>query len=316
MAMSIIEDPTPLVRTNIANNVTRRRLIGSAAGLAAATLATVGLVSAQTSTATPDASTSSSSSTTTTGTAGDDQLTTFLASVKTDRDAVASSIDTTMIDQILAVANDLQTQSTTASDTDSPPVPSTSSDSTTSSATPAASSSGTSATTVAPGKRQLLAAAQSSGRAARQLIVAELSAYGLPSQKVDASHSLADVYDRIKTAGTDVSGSSIADAMTLVTYAQQLYADAYDKYGAGTYAQAQGTGRAAGGLASAAETLLGKNGFGGAGSGGMSVNGNQGGGANQKKPTSGSSSNSNGDNSSAPGDGDSSTPATVPTPSF
>ncbi|MGN6033646.1 MAG: hypothetical protein ACTHQE_18475, partial [Thermomicrobiales bacterium] len=275
-----------------------------------------------------------------------------IASVQADRDALASSLDTASIDELLSLANELQTKAVAAADTSGSGSGSgsgrgssrgSSSSSSSSSATPEASSSstpaasGSASTTSSPGKRQLANAATRTARAARAMIVAQLANFGLPSQQNRVSRELAEVYDGVKEVAGDTASAGIDDATTLVTHAEDAYKSAYDAYNAKTYARATAYGEAAVYLAEAAAGLLGM--FGGMGNGGDSGrrssgrggNGNAGSSGNSRGSNSGGGSSSgssssatatpssSGSGSSSSDDetgGDKSTPVEVPEPSF
>ena len=92
---------------------------------------------------------------------------------------------------------------------------------------------------------RLARAAVATARAAGDLIEAQLTAYGLPSQQTRASEILAAAFETIEAVSTDVAGATDADVATAITIAQQLYQSAYDLYNAGTYAQAAKTAQVA-----------------------------------------------------------------------
>ncbi|MGN6483652.1 MAG: hypothetical protein ACTHMX_04550 [Thermomicrobiales bacterium] len=321
--------------------IDRRHLVGGAAGLATAAtaaLAVGSLVSAQssdTATATPEAgsgsSSSGSSSSSRSTTSVTDRSAAVIASVQADRDALASSLDTASIDELLSLANELQTKAVAAADTSGSGSGSgsgrgssrgSSSSSSSSSATPEASSSstpaasGSASTTSSPGKRQLANAATRTARAARAMIVAQLANFGLPSQQNRVSRELAEVYDGVKEVAGDTASAGIDDATTLVTHAEDAYKSAYDAYNAKTYARATAYGEAAVYLAEAAAGLLGM--FGGMGSGGDSGrrSGGRGGmgGGRGGNGNAGSSGNNRGSNSGGGSSSGSSSSATA-TPS-
>jgi hypothetical protein len=212
------------------SRLNRRRLIGGLAGGAFTTIAVGGLVAAQGTSAkpagTPASDSSSRNESGSTENAGQGAAG-AIASVKKDRDAVASKIDVTTVDRILAVATTLQSQSSSA---------------TTSSAT---------------SREQLASAAETTAWSARDVIEAELSAYGLPSQQIGVSQVLADLHGSIVVAGKTVASAKNPGATSLLTISQQLYTSAYDQYGAGTFAQFEKTGDAAAGLTDAIDELLG-----------------------------------------------------------
>lgn len=135
---------------------------------------------------------------------------------------MASKIDVTTVDRILAVATTLQSQSSSATS-----------------------------------REQLASAAETTAWSARDMIEAELSVYGLPSQQIAASQNLADLHASIVAAGKSVATVKNPEATSLLTISQQLYTSAYDQYGASMYAQSEKTGDAASGLADAIDELLG-----------------------------------------------------------
>ncbi|MGB3329706.1 MAG: hypothetical protein WBA46_12175 [Thermomicrobiales bacterium] len=343
-------------------SINRRHLVGGAAGVATAATAAVALgsyVSAQSSssaTATPETESGTSETTTTTGSAQDakvitDRSAAIIASVKADRDALASSIDTAPIDELLSLAADLQTKAEAASIGTGPGRRSSkassgsTSSSATSSSTPAASSSSSSTSsteTTTPGKLELAFAAAHTAQAARATIVAQLAKFGLPSQQARLSRSLAAVYDAVKSIGTTAGTAGEADASTLVSHAEAAYKSAYDAYNAKTYASATAYGEAAARLGRAAAMLLGlREGKGmggmlgdlempgrGTRGGGGPMNGDWGGNQEQGGKNNESDSETNDDTSATPSASTSSdssapastedptTPVDVPAPSF
>lgn len=207
------------------SRLNRRRLIGGLAGGAFTSIAVGSLVAAQGTSAKPAGTPASDSSkengsgsTENAGQGAADAITL----VRKDRDAVASKIDVTTVDRILAVATTLQSQSSSATS-----------------------------------REQLASAAETTAWSARDVIEAELSVYGLPSQQIAASQNLADLHASIVAAGKTVATVKNPEATSLLTISQQLYTSAYDQYGAGTYAQSEKTGDAASGLVDAIDELLG-----------------------------------------------------------
>lgn len=216
------------------SRLNRRRLIGGLAGGAFTSIAVGGLVAAQGTSAKPAGTPASDSSkengsgsTENAGQGAADAITL----VRKDRDAVASKIDVTTVDRILAVATTLQSQSSSATS-----------------------------------REQLASAAETTAWSARDMIEAELSVYGLPSQQIAASQNLADLHASIVAAGKTVATVKNPEATSLLTISQQLYTSAYDQYGASMYAQSEKTGDAASGLADAIDELLGTSDSGTAGS--------------------------------------------------
>lgn len=311
-------------------SIDRRHLVGGAAGIATAATAAVALgslVSAQSSgstTATPEAGSGGSSSA---GSAQDataitDRSATIIASVKADRDALAASLDTATIDELLSLATDLQTKAEAA------PVAtgsgrrtgggSSSSSGSSSSATPAA---GTSTADNTLSKQALALAAVRTALAARETIVAQLANFGLPSEQARVSRVLAAIYDGVKSVATEAGSASVDDASTLVTHAEAAYQSAFEAYNAKTYARATAYGDASAHLAEAAAVLLGMRGsgrFGGRGRDGGSrggmfrgESGNEVKGSSDATPESSSGSGTEPESSD-----DRSTPVTVPEPTF
>lgn len=348
-----------------AGTIDRRHLVGGAAGVATAATAAFALgsfVSAQsatTATATPEAGSGGSgtgnSASTQDGTAITTRSAAIIAAVKADRDALASSLDTAPIDELLSLASDLQTKAEAASvatgtgrrSSKSSSSGSTSSDTTSSNATPDASSSSSTTTssatasTIAPGKIELAFAAARTAQAARATIVAQLANFGLPSEQARLSRGLAQIYADVKQLASDASSAKVEDASTLVSHAEASYKSAYDAYTAKTYASATAYGEATAHLGEAAAMLLGlrRGRAMGGGFGGMEMFGRDergsGGRMNGGRGGNSQSGEQNADDSSAGSDGttatpsagtsadsetettdDPSTPVDVPAPSF
>lgn len=225
------------VNTRLHAPINRRRLIGGMAGAAVTTIAIGGLVSAQ-STQTNASGTPAAGNAIDSESGAQENMvqaaSDAIALVKKDRDSVASKIDVKTVNQILTIATDLQSQ---------------------------ASSATTSST---PSQDQLASAAETTGWAARDLIEAELSPFGLPSRQIGVSQELADNHAAITAAGKTVMAAKSKDAATataaattsLLTISQQLYTSAYDQYGKGMFMQAEKTAEAASGLVDAIDELL------------------------------------------------------------
>jgi len=221
------------VNTRLHAPINRRRLIGGMAGAAVTTIAIGGLVSAQSTQTNPSGTPAAGSATDSESGAQENMVqaaSDAIALVKRDRDSVASKIDVKNVDQILTIATDLQSQ---------------------------ASSATTSST---PSQDQLASAAETTAWAARDLIEAELSPFGLPSRQIGVSQELADNHAAITAAGKTVMAAKSKDAATaatsLLTISQQLYTSAYDQYGKGVFMQAEKTAEAASGLVDAIDELL------------------------------------------------------------
>lgn len=216
--------------------INRRRLIGGMAGAAVTTIVIGGLVSAESSTTNPIGTPAAGS---TGGNQSDSQENTVqtasdaIALVKKDRDSVASKIDVTTVDQILIAATGLLGQASSAT------------------------------TASGPSQDQLASSAETAAWAARDLIEADLSVFGLPSQQIEVSQELADSHASIVAAKNTVTAAKSKDATatttttSLLTISQQLYTLAYDQYGKGVFAQAEKTAEAASGLVDAIDELLG-----------------------------------------------------------
>lgn len=219
-----------------ASAFSRRRAVGGAVGAVGATVGLARLGFAQT-TGTPEASTAATPTTGTGTTTSDDTDTgasrldavveranAVIAAVQVDRDAAASEIDTGTVDAVLAEAARLLTDARDTSAT--------------------------------ADVLRLAHAASGTALAARQLIIAQLTYPGLPSQENRASRVLAIAYERITIAG-DAATAGDTDVSFFVSTAQELYTSAYDLYGNDAYAQSSATARAAAGLAAIAHLLSG-----------------------------------------------------------
>jgi TolA-binding protein len=190
------------------------------AGLAAALGVTLGKAQESTPAAseTPQAGTS-------TGNALDallQKLDSIISQVKTDRDAVSSTIDVSVVDQLLTKATALRDQVASTASTDKQQA------------------------------YQLAQAVVALARAAAAVIQAELSNYGLPSQQARASRFVANAHGQITEISDLVSNSTDANVTESIALAQQLYRAAYDAYNAGTYTKAMALARAASAVAFAA----------------------------------------------------------------
>lgn len=232
-------DHSPLLNAEAPASLNRRILIGGAAAAGLATAGFLRLAAAQTDSGTPeadateDAATPDASSSTSTDDAARviaviDDARARLAAVEASRDAVADQIDATAIDKVLGQASTLLDEAQAFSDGGD-----------------------------AEAAWQPLVAARQSVRAVRELIVAQITYAGLPSQEVPASLSLAKAYEAIGDVTSD-------DAVVgfYVTTAQGVYESACDQYGSGAYASALANGEAILALAAAASVLSGEGGAG------------------------------------------------------
>lgn len=88
-------------------------------------------------------------------------------------------------------------------------------------------------------------AATQAATAAEGLLRADLSAHGLPSQQAAASRDLVSAYYGIQELTNQAKTNGSVDVSAYVSLAQNLYKQAYDLYGKGTYAQASQTAHVA-----------------------------------------------------------------------
>ncbi|MBA2277662.1 MAG: hypothetical protein H0W06_07835 [Chloroflexia bacterium] len=203
----------------------RRRLIAGTlgAGLATTTLFQIG--SAQNQGATPEASPSANTGTGTDERADDrstERATTAIewasgtiTTVQTDRAAVATQLDATTIDTLLTQAVTLRDRAQQATD------------------------GGDTSEAV-----RLSLAASATAEAGGDLIVAQLTYPGLPSQQARSSRVLAGVYDALKMVSDETAASTNTDVTFSVTTAQAIYATTYDLYTGGAFARATASARA------------------------------------------------------------------------
>lgn len=155
-----------------------------------------------------------------------------IETIQSDLAAVATEIETPQIDELLARAVDLRDRAQTALDGGD------------------------------DGAIRLARGAHATARAAGDLLRAELTYPGLPSQEVAASRILAAAFERIEAVGAEIGDSTDADVGLSLTSAQTIYATAFDRYGAGAYAQAAATARVGAELAAIAVAFADDDGFG------------------------------------------------------
>ena len=282
--------------------INRRALLGGIAGAATLAVGGAALVSAQS--ATPNATSGSSGSgSSSRGAMLATRVQTELAAVEADRDAVAGKIDTAMVDRLLAFATDLEGRASTAT-----------SGTASAAGTPAAGGT-TGSTTAQISAMRDLAAAGLTGEAARGEILAQLSAFGLPSQQAEVSKLLADTYSTITADAAAIKAANNADATSALTMAQDLYTSAHDAYGAGHYAQTAKGDLAAGLMLRVAKVLSGQ----GKLESGRGNRGGSGGAAGAAPPRMRErrqrQKGQKGNSGAAPG-GESGTPVAVPSPTF
>lgn len=200
----------------------RAAIAGSlGAALGTATLATLGPRLLAQDAGTPDANQDDAN--------GDDRIARLdeavanaIATVRADRDAVATQIDPIEIDDLIGRAGDLADKATTGDDT----------------------SAG----------RRLRAVFPILG-AAEFLIGAQLVVASPPSREGPASRGLDRAYAVITAASDDLASSEDEDVTALLATARDLYASAYDQFGGESYTPAARTGQAAALLARAARIL-------------------------------------------------------------
>lgn len=186
--------------------VSRRTLIGSAAGLTAVTLAGAGYANAQQST--PGTNAPDDADVTTLM----DRAREVIALVEADRASVSADLDVTRADQLLGFASDLLDQATGATAT---------------------------AGDAIEAQRRLAISSISAAMGARASLVAALSPFGLPSQEAPASRELATTHEWITGSTEAISASAVAEATTALGFAEDLYTAAFDAFGAGRYAEAE-----------------------------------------------------------------------------
>lgn len=209
--------------------INRRSVLAGAAGVGLATALGATLGKAQESTPVPGSLTTPSAGGATEGAATTllQRIDDAVARVQADRDAVSSSIDVTLVDQLLAKAAAFRDQvagATTLTDIQA---------------------------------FQQARAAISLARAASAAIVGELSNFGLPSQQARTSRVVAAVHGAITEISDLVSSSTDTNVTDVLSLAQQLYQSAYEAYNVGTYAKAVALARAAGSTAEAATLATG-----------------------------------------------------------
>jgi len=140
------------------------------------------------------------------------QLTDAITAVQQDRDAVASQIDVTEIDLLLAKATELRDAATATLQSDD--------------------------VSTAP---QSIVNGLQTAQAAQGLIEAGVSDYGLPSQQSRTSRVLVQAYYAIDEALSTTAGSTDTNAAFFSDSAKRLYGAAYELYNSGVYAQAERT---------------------------------------------------------------------------
>lgn len=225
----------------------RAVMAAAAAGLATAGASTgfLRLASAQDDAATPAAEATDATPATSTSPESDtsrvstiiERARAEIAAVEADREAVADQIEAATVDEVLSQASLLVDEAQAGLDGGDPDA-----------------------------AMRLAAGSWRTAEAGRDLIVAQVSYAGLPSQQAAASRVLAQAYERIDTVAT---ATATADVGFYVTTAQAVYQVAYEQYAASAWAQALANGKAISGLLEAASILAGSGGAGrdGAGAG-------------------------------------------------
>lgn len=207
------------------NPITRRRMVVGAlgAGLATATVFQIGR--AQVDTGTPEASPAADTATGTSDSASaaiTDRATTAIewatetiTATQADRDTVAGQIDTTTVDALLTQATGLRDRAQEAAD------------------------SGTEDDAL-----RLAFAAWGTANTAGDVIKAQLTYAGLPSQEAPSSRMLANAHEMIQSVSDETASATDTDVTFSVSTAQALYTSAYELYTGGAYAQASAIARA------------------------------------------------------------------------
>lgn len=179
-----------------------------------------------------------------------DRSAAVIASATADRNALASSLDTADIDEMLSLAGVFQQRAEAA-----PVAADGGRRSSQGASSVSASESSSTASTLS--KQALAFAATRSAQAAREMIVAQLANFGLPSEQVAVSRSLASIHHDIATNAAAVGPAAVEEASALIDHAEAAYTRAYAAYNARTYARAAAYGGVAAHLAEAAMMLVG-----------------------------------------------------------
>lgn len=119
----------------------------------------------------------------------------------------------------------------------------------------------------------LVRAADQATNAASALVQAQLADYGVPSQQAQASRKLVDAYYAVQEVSGQATRLTSVDVSFYVETAQELYAEAYDLYNAGTYEQAMQTANTAQQVSRIANTIWEANGLISSGPGGPGLGG-------------------------------------------
>jgi TolA-binding protein len=205
--------------------ISRRTLIGSAAGVTAVALAGAGYANAQQST--PGANAPDTADVTTLM----DRAREIIALVEADRASVSPDLDISRADQLLGFANDLLDQATGATATTEDEI---------------------------DAQGRLALGAVSAAMGARAALVAALSSFGLPSQEAPASRGLATTHEWITESTEALTASGVTEATLALDFAEELYTAAYDAFTAGRYAEAEPLHHAANRLLRAGLVLSGE----------------------------------------------------------
>jgi hypothetical protein len=185
--------------------VSRRTLIGSAAGVAAVAIAGAGYAAAQEST--PEEATEEAADATLL-----ERSAALIALIEADHATVAADVDVATADQLLGFAHDLLDQATGATPPDED---------------------------AAEAQDRLAVGAGVAALAARSTLLAELSPGSLPSQQAPVSRQVAATHARITESSRAVADSGVTEAAMALDIAQDLYTAAYNAYTAGSYAEAR-----------------------------------------------------------------------------
>ncbi|MDP8910241.1 MAG: hypothetical protein M3N47_14265 [Chloroflexota bacterium] len=224
----------------VVSRFSRRRMVAGTIGAGLATATVFQFTRAQVDTGTPEASPTTGNTsiedpdTAINATVSDDATTAIewateaITTAQADRDTVATQIDATTIDSLLTQATSLRDRAQQAADGGD-----------------------------SDGALRLAAAAWGTARTAGDLVKAQLTYAGLPSQEAPASRVLANAYEMVQAVSEDAGDSTDTDVSFSISTAQTLYGSAYELYTGGAYAQASVTARASAELGRVAWALAG-----------------------------------------------------------
>jgi TolA-binding protein len=229
---SIVAQTTGDETAGTSKAITRRGVLGGALAAGLMTVGIAGFAGAQSTTGTPAASPAETPDTESDDTIDarteetDDiasrveeeieQASNVITSVTADRDAVISQLEPETIDELLDQATSLLDSARDAADAEEDEQ-----------------------------ALRLAWGASATARTARQIIIAQQTYAGLPSQEAAASRVLANAHEAITTVIEEVDTAGDTDVSFYVTTAQELYENAYARYTSEAYAQAAAKAKAA-----------------------------------------------------------------------